>query len=255
VSNIAWELTPNLSVNADAPRRRFVSATGRRLPAFVRDRKWQCVIVAGNALIKAVFFDYDGVLTTDKTGSLTTSRYLSQATGIPFSAIKAAFSRYNKDLTLGKTTHSQIWHEVCSALGQELSIALLCEAYESTPMNAAMFSLARRLKENYAVGIITDNKKDRIDHLKQHQNLESLFSPIVVSAEVGADKKSAKIFLHALHCAGMSAEESVFVDNNKDNLVAPAALGIKTIFHDDEKNDIEALLRNFKTLGVLAGNA
>jgi HAD superfamily hydrolase (TIGR01549 family) len=206
-------------------------------------------------LIKAVFFDYDGVLTTDKTGSLTTSRYLSQATGIPFSAIKAAFSRYHKDLTLGKKTHSQIWHEVCSALGQELSIALLCEAYESTPMNAAMFSLARRLKENYAVGIITDNKKDRIDHLKQHQNLESLFSPIVVSAEVGADKKSAKIFLHALHCAGMSAEESVFVDNNKDNLVAPAALGIKTIFHDDEKNDIEALLRNFKTLGVLAGNA
>ena len=206
-------------------------------------------------MIKAVFFDYDGVLTTDKTGSLTTSRYLSQATGIPFSAVNAAFSRYNKDLTLGKTTHSQIWHEVCSALGQELSIALLCEAFESTPMNAAMFSLARRLKENYSVGIITDNKKDRIDRLKRHQNLDSLFSPIVVSAEVGAIKESATIFLHALHCTGMSAEESVFVDNSKDNLVAPNALGIKTIFHDDEKNDIEALLRNFKTLGVLAGNA
>jgi HAD superfamily hydrolase (TIGR01549 family) len=206
-------------------------------------------------LIKAVFVDYDGVLTTDKTGSLTTSRYLSQATGIPFSAIKAAFSRYHKDLTLGKKTHSQIWHEVCSALGQELSIGLLNEAFESTPMNAAMFSLAHRLKENYSVGIITDNKKDRIDHLKQHQDLESLFSPIVVSAEVGANKESTKIFLHALHCTGMSAEESVFVDNCKDNLVAPTALGIKTIFHDDEKNDIEALLRNLKTLGVFAGNA
>jgi HAD superfamily hydrolase (TIGR01509 family) len=206
-------------------------------------------------LIKAVFFDYDGVLTTDKAGSLTTSRYLSQATGIPLSTVKAAFSRYNRDLILGKTTHSQIWHEVCGALGQELSIALLREAFESTPMNAAMFSLARRLKENYSVGIITDNKKDRIDHLKQHQNLESLFSPIVVSAEVGADKQSAKIFLHALHCTGVRAEESVFVDNSEDNLVAPSALGINTIFHDDEKNDIDALLSNFKTLGVLAGNA
>ena len=206
-------------------------------------------------MIKAIFFDYDGVLTTDKTGSLTTSRYLSQATGIPFSAVKAAFSRYNKDLTLGKRTHSQIWHEVCSALGQELGIGLLNEAFESTPMNAAMFSLARRLRENYFVGIITDNKKDRIDYLKQHQDLESLFSPIVVSAEVGATKENAKIFLHALHCAGVSAEESVFIDNSKDNLVAPSALGFKTIFHDDEKNDIEALLRNFKTLGVLAGNA
>jgi len=55
--------------------------------------------------------------------------------------------------------------------------------------------------------------------------------------------------------AGVSAEESVFIDNSNDNLVAPSALGFKTIFHDDEKNDIEALLRNFKTLGVFAGDA
>ena len=50
----------------------------------------------GNGLIKAVFFDYDGVLTTDKTGSLTTNRYLSQAAGIDFSKIRAAFSQYSR---------------------------------------------------------------------------------------------------------------------------------------------------------------
>jgi HAD superfamily hydrolase (TIGR01509 family) len=206
-------------------------------------------------LIKAVFFDYDGVLTTDKTGSLTTNRYLSEAAGIEFSRVKAAFSRYNKDLTLGKTTYSQIWHEVCSALGQELSISLLYEAFESTPMNAGMFSLARRLKGSYFLGIITDNKKDRIDHLKKHQDLESLFRPIVVSAEVGANKESTEIFVRALSCVGVSPADSIFVDNNRDNLAAPSALGIKAIFHDDEKNDVEALLRTFKTLGVVAGNA
>jgi len=31
-------------------------------------------------MIKAVLFDYDGVLTTDKTGSVTTHRYLSEKT-------------------------------------------------------------------------------------------------------------------------------------------------------------------------------
>lgn len=50
-------------------------------------------------------------------------------------------------------------------------------------------------------------------------------------------------------------EESVFIDNNRDNLVAPGALGIKTIFHDDETNDITALVRNLSALGVVAGNA
>lgn len=202
-------------------------------------------------MIKAVFFDYDGVLTTDKTGSLTTSRYLSQATGIAFSTVKAAFSRYNKDLTLGITTHAQIWPEICGELGLDLSIDLLYDAFESTRMNADMFSLARKLKRSHAVGIITDNKKDRIDHLKRHQDLGSLFSPIIVSAEVGVNKASAEIFLHALRCMKVRAEESVFVDNNKENLVAPGALGIKTVFHDDEKNDIAALLGTLDSLGVL----
>ena len=206
-------------------------------------------------MIKAVFFDYDGVLTTDKTGSQTTTQYLSRVTGLELAAVKAAFGRYNKDLTLGRTTHAQIWPELCCALGQELSIRLLHEAFESTPMNSGVFSLARRLKESHSVGIITDNKKDRIDHLKQYQGLASLFDPIVVSAEVGSDKGSAEIFLHALRHAGVSPEEAVFIDNNRDNLAAPSALGIKTIFHEDKKNDIEALIKNLKALGVRASDA
>jgi putative hydrolase of the HAD superfamily len=208
-----------------------------------------------NILIKAVFFDYDGVLTTDKTGSLTTTRHLSKSTGIELGVVKAAFSRYNRDLTLGKTTHIQVWREICGALGRELDIRLLFEAFESTPMNTGMFSLARELKKTHLVGIITDNKKDRIAHLKRHQDLESVFSPIVVSAEVGVDKKSDEIFLHALELADVTADEAVFIDNNKDNLVAPSALGIKVVFHDDEKNDIDALSNTLKGFGLLASDA
>ena len=205
-------------------------------------------------MIKAVFFDYDGVLTTDKTGSLTTNRYMSQVAGLDFSQVKAAFSRYSRDLTLGKTTHAQIWQQVCNELGHDLSIGLLYEAFDSTPVNAGMFSLARQLKENYFVGIITDNKKDRIDHLKQTQDLEALFSPIVVSAEIGNSKEGTEIFLHALHWIAVTPEESIFIDNNRDNLVAANALGIKTVFHDDETNDIAALVRTLNTLGVVVGN-
>jgi len=206
-------------------------------------------------LIKAVFFDYDGVLTTDKTGSLTTNRYLSQAAGVDYPIVKAAFSRYNKDLTLGKTTHSQIWHEICSALGRELSINTLFKAFESTPVNIGTFSLARRLLGNYSLGIITDNKKDRIDHLKKFQDLESLSSPIVVSAEIGVNKESTEIFLYALNCIDVRPEESVFIDNSRDNLIAANALGIKTVFHDDEKNSVESLVKALEALGVVADNS
>jgi HAD superfamily hydrolase (TIGR01509 family) len=204
-------------------------------------------------LIKAVFFDFDGVLTTDKTGSFTTARYVSQKTGISISTVKAAFARHNGDLTLGKKTHSQIWSELCADIGREIDISLLQEAFESTPLNRGMLSLAHTLKKSHSVGIITDNKKDRIDHLKLQHNLDSLFSPIVVSAEVGFNKASTEIFLHALRKAGVRAEEAVFVDNNRLNLVTPSALGMNAVFHDDESNDIDALVETFKELGVLAG--
>lgn len=206
-------------------------------------------------MIKAVFFDYDGVLTTDKTGSLTTCRYLSKATGIDLPAVRAAFSPHNADLTLGKTTHRQVWGEICSSLGQKLDIGLLLEAFESTPLNTGMLALAKELKRKNLVGIITDNKKDRIDHLRRYQDLDAVFDPIVVSAQVGADKKGDEIFRHALRLAGVRPEEAVFIDNSKHNLIAPGALGIRTVFHDDEKNDIEALAGTLKSFGLLAGDA
>jgi HAD superfamily hydrolase (TIGR01549 family) len=205
-------------------------------------------------LISAIFFDYDGVLTTDKTGSLTTCRYVSQAMGIDVSAVQAAFHPHNEELTLGKTTHVEIWPAICHALGREVSLTLLREAFESTPVNAGMFSLARRLKGKYSLGIITDNKKDRIDHLKSFQSLELLFDPIVVSSEVGSSKGSIEIFRGALNYLGLEPETCIFIDNNRANLLAPRALGMQTIFHDDEKNDIARLVKALVTLGVVVEN-
>ena len=197
-------------------------------------------------MIKAVFFDFDGVLTRDKTGSLTTTRYLSQKTGIGYEQIRDAFKKYNNDLNLGRTTHEEIWPNVCRELRRKIDIVLLREAFESTPMNNGMFRLARSLKEHYSVGIITDNKKDRIEHLKRYVGLPSVFDPIVVSADIGSGKENTLIFERALKQLGIAASESVFVDNTRDNLVAPDTLGMKTVYFDDEKNDLQELVTTLK---------
>ena len=205
--------------------------------------------------VRAVLFDFDGVLTNDKTGSLTTTRYLSQRTGIELSKVQAAFRRFNNDLTLGRTTHAAVWGEICADLGQAVGLHLLEEAFASTPLSDRMLAVARGLRSRYAVGIVTDNKKDRIDALKRLHDLPRLFDPIVVSAEVGHGKDSPEIFLGALRLLRARPEECVFIDNSKDNLAAPAAIGIKTIYFDDEKRDFEALLAELRAHGVVAGVA
>ncbi|MBG9389884.1 HAD-IA family hydrolase [Caenimonas aquaedulcis] len=191
--------------------------------------------------IRAVFFDYDGVLTTDKTGSLTTCRYLSERTGIDVATLSDALRPYNEDLTLGRVSHADVWPDVCKALGQSISMDLLAPAFGSTPVDEPMFSLARALKQFCRVGIITDNKKDRIDYLRQAQQLDSLFDPIVVSAEFGATKQGPVLFEAALARAGVEAGEAVFIDNSPANLIAPRALGFHTFHFDDATRDVAAL--------------
>lgn len=196
--------------------------------------------------IRAVFFDYDGVLTTDKTGSLTTCRYLSMQTGIAPQVFASALRPYNEDLTTGRRSHSDVWPELCETLGQPIPLELLPLAFESTPANEPMFELARELKRRYIVGIITDNKKDRIDYLRKTQRLDSLFAPIVLSAELGCTKQGPRMFEAALAQSGLRADEVVFIDNNAANLVAPRELGIHTIHFDDARNDVSSLRRRLK---------
>ncbi|MFC4763538.1 HAD-IA family hydrolase [Dyella koreensis] len=202
-------------------------------------------------MIRTIFFDYDGVLTTDKSGLLTTFRYLSEASGIALSTINDAFNPHIGGLLLGRASHAEIWRH---AMGGEMDMGLLARAFESTPLNRRMFSLAQKLKVNYSIGIITDNSKDRMDHLRKYQELDSLFSPIVVSAEVGGGKRENGIFLHAASCAGVAPDESIFIDNSEANLVVARAVGMHTVFHDDDRNDIGALMKELALLGAHVGD-
>ncbi|WP_307873399.1 HAD family hydrolase [Burkholderia sp. Se-20378] len=203
--------------------------------------------IQGNSVIKAIFFDYDGVLTTDRTGSVTTIRYLSEQSGVEYDILRNAFARHNADLLLGKTTHKAIWRAVCESARHELDFGWLEAAFLSTPANAGMFDLARRLEPFYALGIITDNKKDRIDCLRKAQRLDDLFDPIVVSAERGSGKEGAAVFEYALGCLDVKPEEAIFIDNTSENLIVPRQLGMHAILHDDSRNDIDGLIATLTT--------
>ena len=63
-------------------------------------------------------------------------------------------------------------------------------------------------------------------------------------------KRSQDIFLRATSCAGVAPDECVFIDNSEDNVVMARALGMHAVFHDDEKNDIDALMKVLDEFGA-----
>ncbi|MCK5177013.1 MAG: haloacid dehalogenase, partial [Candidatus Aenigmarchaeota archaeon] len=114
-------------------------------------------------MIKAIFFDFDGVLTTDSRGSYTTSTFLEKKTGISKEKI---LSCYRHNFPLVKTTklsYKDFWQDFCKCIGKDIDIGPLRGAFDSTPKNERMFDLAEKLKTNYKTGIITDNSKERFD--------------------------------------------------------------------------------------------
>jgi putative hydrolase of the HAD superfamily len=199
-------------------------------------------------VIQAVFFDFDGVLTPDRTGTLTTCRFLAQATGIPFDEVRAAMAPHRAALARGETTRDATWPAVCEALGRDIPRELLVRAFESTPLDPAMFAFANSLARQGRIGIVTDNPKDRMDVVRRTLWLDRIFAPIVVSAEEGCTKDDPAIFERALARAGLPAASAAFIDNTRENVEVARSVGMHGIFFDDEKRDLAALARELLVL-------
>jgi len=118
--------------------------------------------------------------------------------------------------------------------------------------NEEMFALCRALKGHYVLGMITDNPLERMRLMDEDMQLENLFDPIIVSADVRALKHDGTpvIFDAALQQCNCQPEEAVFIDNQQRNLSVPAAMGMQTYWYDDSLHDIAALRSALAEWGV-----
>lgn len=149
-------------------------------------------------MIKAVLFDFDGVLTIEKTGSAAITKYIAKRCGLPAEQMRSCYRRYNQALLLGETTHAEIWPAFCEALGQSLDYQLLTDSFRATELDADMLHLLRQLRTEYRIALVTDNKSDRIRTILECNNLDDLFDAVAVSAELGSGKTDRRIFDYVL---------------------------------------------------------
>jgi epoxide hydrolase-like predicted phosphatase len=61
------------------------------------------------------------------------------------------------------------------------------------------------------------------------EKLDDLFETVFLSYEMGLMKPDPKIYQKVLEQAGLEAEQTLFLDDNKDNIEAASKLGIDTI--------------------------
>lgn len=202
-------------------------------------------------MIKAVLFDFDGVLTLDGSGSESTCKYICAATGIDRNIFENEYRKYNVGLLTGKLKHEEVWGKICTAIGRDIHIEILYDSFINTPINFEMLKLVRQLKDKkFKIGMVTDNKADRIKSIIEYHRWEDIFDGIAVSAEVGSGKNQENIFHKIFQTLNLNPDECIFIDNNRDNLVIPNVLGLSTIFFDHNTNDIIGLKNKLAELGI-----
>lgn len=187
--------------------------------------------------IKAILFDFDGVLTVDKTGSTSITNYISKECNIPLDLVKSCYYKYNRDLLIGNITHKDMWQEFCLCIGKSIDFQVLLDSFKHTLLDASMIELVKDLKQYYTIGMITDNKCDRINEILVYNNLQSYFDVVAISAEQHSGKSDGKIFNYVLDTLNVEAEECIFIDNKEKNLIIPHNMGFRTILFDDETRD------------------
>ena len=96
--------------------------------------------------------------------------------------------------------------------------------------------LLKQLGKKYRLFLLSNTSSIHIEALNKilHQasgvsNLDDLFEKIFLSYEMGIMKPHPDIYQRVLEEAGIRAEETLFLDDNADNIRAASALGIQTI--------------------------
>ncbi len=195
-------------------------------------------------MIKAVFFDFDGVLSMNSHACPEISQKLSELVDVSVNDLEPAYHDIAVVSRINDTDYSEFARLLSDALKTEITVEHLVESAQNCQKNDAMLNFADELRSmGVQTGIITDNSIDRIESLRSTFNLDN-FDPIIISQIYGVLKQQGpKLFEVAIEKIGLAPEEVVFVDDHENKLIFARRLSIKT-YHLDNPSDI-ASFRNF----------
>ncbi len=189
----------------------------------------------------AVIFDLDGTLISEETGVEEATASVADAlrargydvSGPALNAARTAVVREAMAANRGTWPHwltREEWMrrafalvDAPSTLAGELGAVYLQGRIDGLALLDDAIDLLEAVQAQAPTGLIT-NGDGREQRMKlERVGLDRYFPEPVISAEFGAEKPAAAIFVHAVESLGVQASESVYVGNSYGNDVEGAA--------------------------------
>ena len=148
---------------------------------------------------------------------------------------------------MGEITEDAHWAQVLKRLKRPAVEAksFQDEFFGGDVIDRSLVEFIRSLRGKVHTGLIS-NAWSGLRGFITREKVIDIFDTVIISAEVGATKPSARIYEVALEQAKVSAGEAVFVDDVPANIEACEKVGMKGILFKDPQESLGQLKRLLK---------
>ncbi len=200
-------------------------------------------------MIKAIIFDWGGVLIHDPEDSLMV--YCANKLGLEVNIFKKKYYQYQKDFHKNKITEMELWKKICKELGVSAPKpgSIWQKAVKKIfKENKSVIEIARKLKSNgYLIGLLSDADITAVEYFKKQKY--NIFNVSVFSCIERYVKPEKEIYEIILNRLDTLPGETIFIDDKKIHVEGAKKLGINTILFTTAEN----LIKEFLKFGVNLG--
>jgi len=153
-----------------------------------------------------------------------------------------------KRATIGLVNADKIWQhskEKFSLTEKELS-QLKKDFFAGDQLNTAFFDYLMRIKDQYRIAILSNAWNNARNVYINRYHLLTLAEHMLISAEEGMRKPDPQFYQLALDFLNITPEETLFIDDAPENILAASQLGINAILFTDTKTTIEKIKESIK---------
>jgi putative hydrolase of the HAD superfamily len=189
--------------------------------------------------VKAVLFDFGGVLTEPMTPMF--AAIAATAGADPAELASLLVGAYDGDdhplhrLERGELTFTELcrWaRDEGQRRGWQLDLAPMIDHLEVIGLRQPVLDRVADLRRRgYRTAVVTNNFKEITALWRARVDIDRLFDTVVDSCQVGVRKPDAAIYRLTLErLGGMAAEEAVLLDDFEANLAGARAIGMHGVF-------------------------
>lgn len=188
--------------------------------------------------IKAIIFDLGGVI-ININPELTHKAF--ESLGVKQIDKQFTFTHQEqvfKDFEVGKISIGEFRNSFRKLIDQPITDDTIDNAWNSMLLDIPKhrIELLERLNSKYDTYLLSNTNVIHMDsinkYLHESHNLPSLkplFNTCYYSQDIGHRKPNAEAFEFVLNAHNLNPEETLFLDDNAENVAASKALGIQTI--------------------------